>query len=180
MIGRSFIVSAAVLTLLALEAAPAQAQHPQTRQGFWFTGGLGYGSLGCENCDGREGSISGGLAIGGTLNQKWLLGVGTNGWTKSENGATLTVGTLAALVRFYPSATGGFFITGGLGIGSIHAELSGLGGDTETGAGALLGVGYDIRVSQNVSLTPFWNGFATSTSNADANVGQLGLGVTVH
>jgi hypothetical protein len=43
-----------------------------------------------------------------------------------------------------------------------------------------VGLGYDIRVGQNVSLTPYWNGFAASTSNADANVGQIGLGVTVH
>ena len=28
------------------QAASAQG-HPQTRQGFWFNGGLGYGSLGC-------------------------------------------------------------------------------------------------------------------------------------
>jgi hypothetical protein len=44
----------------------------------------------------------------------------------------------------------------------------------------LVGLGYDIRVGQNVSLTPYWNGFAMSSSNTDANVGQLGLGVTVH
>jgi len=174
------LAAAAVLALLALtpEAASAQAGH--ARQGFWFNGGLGYGSLGCQDCSGREGALSGGLALGGTLSQKLLLGVGTNGWTKSENGATLTVGTLTALARFYPSATGGFFLLGGLGIGSIHAEIADFGSDTETGVGALVGLGYDIRVGPNVSLTPYWNGFAASTSNADANVGQLGLGVTVH
>jgi hypothetical protein len=31
-----------------------------------------------------------------------------------------------------------------------------------------------------VSLTPYWNGFAMSSSNTDANVGQVGLGITVH
>jgi hypothetical protein len=30
-----------------------------------------------------------------------------------------------------------------------------------------------------VSLTPFWNGIAVRTSNTDANVGQLGLSLTV-
>jgi len=174
------MVLVAVVTLgMALpSAASAQADH--TRQGFWFNGGLGYGSLGCEDCGSREGAVSGGLAIGGSLSQKVLLGAGTNGWSKSENGGTVTVGTLTALIRFYPSATGGFFLLGGLGLGSIHAEASGFGGDTETGVGALVGLGYDFRVGKNVSLTPYWNGFAASTSNADANVGQLGLGVTVH
>jgi hypothetical protein len=167
------------LAAVAPQAASAQG-HPETRQGFWFNGGLGYGSLGCQDCGSREGSLSGGLAIGGTLSQKLLLGVGTNGWTKSEDGATLTVGTLTALMRFYPSATGGFFLLGGVGLGQVHAEVSGFGSGSETGVGALLGLGYDFRVGNNVSLTPFWNGFAMSSSETDANVGQLGLGVTVH
>lgn len=158
----------------------ASAQHKQTRDGFWFNLGLGYGSLGCQNCGSREGSVSGGLALGGTLSQKVVIGAGTNGWTKSEGGATLTVSTLTALIRFYPSATGGFFLLGGLGVGQIHVSVSGLGSDSETGAAALLGLGYDVRVGNNVSITPFWNGFATNTTNSDANVGQIGVGVTIH
>jgi len=41
-------------------------------------------------------------------------------------------------------------------------------------------VGWDIRVGRNVSLTPFWNGFAMANDIADANVGQIGIGVTIH
>lgn len=93
---------------------------------------------------------------------------------------TLTAGTLDARVRFYPSATGGFFLTGGLGLGSISADIDGFGSDSEVGVGLLLGLGLDIRVGTNVSLTPFWNGFAVRTSNSNANVGQIGLGVTLH
>ena len=29
------------------------AQRPQTRQGFWFNGGLGWGSAGCDGCGRR-------------------------------------------------------------------------------------------------------------------------------
>jgi hypothetical protein len=162
------------------EVARVTPANRQLRRGFWFSGGLGYGSLGCDDCDGREGGLSGGIQIGGSVSQKVLLGAATTGWTKNEGGTTLTIGTLVALIRFYPSATGGFFLIGGLGVGSIHAEIDGFGSDTETGGGALLGLGYDIRVGDNVSLTPFWNGFAARTSNADANVGQLGLSVTLH
>ncbi len=176
----SRLVLAAIVALSVSVTGSASAQNSQTRQGFWFNGGLGYGSLGCQDCSGREGALSGGLALGGALSQKVLLGAGVNGWSKSEDGATLSVGTLTALIRFYPSATGGFFLLGGLGLGSIRAELDGFGSDTETGAGALIGLGYDFRVGQNVSLTPYWNGFAATTSNVDANVGQIGLGVTVH
>lgn len=177
---RSVMTVVAGLALVAIAAAPASAQHPQVRQGFWFSGGFGYGSLGCDNCDGRTGGFSGGLSLGGTLSPHWLLGVGTTGWYRSEDGASLSVGTLDARARFYTSADGGFFLTGGLGIGSISASADGFGSDSETGAAAVLGLGYDFRVGDNLSLTPFWNGFAVSTSNADANVGQLGLSLTVH
>lgn len=172
------LLGGALMSTIA--AAPALAQHPQTRSGFWFNGGLGYGSLGCDGCDGREGGLSGGISLGGTLSQKVLIGVGTSGWTKEEFGSRLTVGTLDARIRFYTSSTGGFFLTGGVGIGSIHASVSGLGSATENGVGLLFGLGYDIRIGNNVSLTPYWNGYAVRSGDADANVGQLGLSITAH
>jgi hypothetical protein len=171
---------AAAPAVASAAAAPSRGENRHPRRGFWISGGLGYGSLGCDNCGGREGGLSGGLQLGGSLSQKVLLGGGTSGWTKDQGGATLSVGTLVALIRFYPSSTGGFFLLGGLGLGTIYAKVDGFGDDTETGGGALLGLGYDLRVGSNVSLTPFWNGFAVKTSNADANVGQIGLSVTVH
>jgi hypothetical protein len=180
---RALLRATSVVALILAATAPRSASAQdvaRTRDGFWLNAGMGYGSLGCQDCSSREGSWIGGLALGGSLSQKVLLGAGFNGWTKSESGATLTVGTLTALIRYYPSATGGFFLTGGLGLGSIRAELSGFGSDSETGVGALVGLGYDVRVGPNVSLTPYWNGFAMASSNTDANVGQIGLGVTVH
>ena len=170
----------ALVALLAISASGADAQHRQVRSGFWFNAGLGVGSLGCDGCADRVNAISGNLSLGGTISPRFLIGGGATGWVKSENGATLTVGTVDARVRFYPSATGGFFLTGGLGIGSVRASVSGFGSDSETGLGALVGLGYDIRVGQNLSITPYWNGFAVSSSNADANVGQIGLGITTH
>ena len=160
--------------------AAVDESNRHRRDGFWFNVGLGYGSLGCDGCGGREGGLSGGLQLGGTISQKVLLGGATTGWTRSEGGVTLTVGTLLALLRFYPSARGGFFLEGGLGLGTIHVSVDGFGSESETGAGALLGLGYDIRVGENVSLTPAWLGFAARTTNSDANVGQLSLGVTLH
>jgi hypothetical protein len=157
---------------------PSKGQH--SRRGFWLNGGLGYGSHGCDDCDGRQGAPSGGLGLGGTLSQKVLLGVGTTGWYKKEDGVTLHVGTLAAITRFYPSATGGFFLLGGLGVGGIHTEVEGFGSVNDRGFGAVVGLGYDARIGRNVSITPFWNGFAIRASDADANVAQIGLGLTLH
>jgi len=147
----------------------------QAREGFWFNAGLGSGSLGCDNCILRQNGLSGGLSLGTTLGDKWLLGVGTTGWAKDIDGETLTVGTLDTRVRFYPARSSGFFLTGGVGLGTFSFR-----NESEFGAGVILGVGWDIRVSRNVSLTPFYNGFAMRNSTTDANVGQLGLGVTIH
>src|SRR2546426_12484988 len=110
-------IALALAVITACLAGGAFAQHPQQpplRHGFWFNGGLGYGSLGCQNCGSREGALSGNLSLGGTLSQKVLLGVSTNGWTKSQSGSTLTVGTLTAAIRFYPAATGGLFLNRGV------------------------------------------------------------------
>ena len=172
----------ATLGLLGVFGLPAavDAQTPQTREGFWFNVGLGYGSLGCQDCGSREGGFSSGLALGGTLSRKVLLGAGTNSWFKEQNGATLTASTLTATVRFYPSATGGFFLQGGLGVGVVELNVAGLGSESETGGSAILGLGYDVRVARNVSLTPYWNGVAINNSTGDANFGQIGLGLTIH
>lgn len=175
------VAGAAVLLAGGTSVASAQdGDNKHERKGFWLNVGLGTGSLGCDDCDGRESALSGGFGIGGTLSQKVTIGLMTNGWTKEEFGASLTVGTAVVGVRFYPSAAGGFFLQGGLGLGSLDLGLAGFGSASETGTGAMLGVGYDFRIGRNVSLTPFYNGFAVKTDNADANVGQLGLGITVH
>jgi hypothetical protein len=107
-------VQSAITTPVPAMEAIGPSSAPQSlvrsrriRDGFWFNLGFGYGVLGCSDCNGTTGGFTGGLALGGTLSPRFLLGVGTTGWTKSESGVTLTVGTLDARLRFYPSATGG-------------------------------------------------------------------------
>lgn len=178
---RGLMVRSMVVLGIALLGMPQMsAAQEHERDGFWFSAGLGYGTLGCQDCAGREGGLSGNLGLGGTLSQKVLLGVATHGWTKSEQGVTLTAGTLTAAIRFYPSATGGFFLNGGLGVGLVELDVSGFGNTSETGFGAVVGLGYDIRVGSNVSLTPFLNGIGLTFSDGDANFGQTGLAITVH
>ena len=151
------------------------ALRPQVREGFWFNIGMGYGTAGCEDCFGRDSGLSGGLALGATLGDHVLLGVGTTGFAREIDGELFTIGTLDARVRVYPARRHGFFLNGGVGLGSAS-----YGSDYEFGLGMMLGMGWDIRVGRNVSLTPFWNGFAMANSNVDFNVGQIGLGVTIH
>lgn len=170
------------LCLAALVLAPsvASAQHSQKREGFWFNVGVASGSLGCNECGTRVSGSSGSLALGGTLNQQWLLGVFANGWTKSQYGATMSTEAFVLGVRFYPSAQGGFFLHGGIGSSRIDLSAYGFGSASVSGSSAQVGLGYDIRVADNVSLTPFLNSIAMSFAGGDANVTQLGIGITVH
>jgi hypothetical protein len=59
--------------------------------------------------------------------------------------------------------------------------VSGFGSETRSGTGAILGLGYDIRIGDHFSLTPFLNGVGISTTGGgDANFSQIGLGITTH
>ncbi len=176
---RSIAQVLAMACFLALgTAGRAWAQHPQTREGFWIGFGFGYGSLGfsCSGCSGTEGAPSGYLKLGGTLSPNLLIGGETDGWTKSVSGTTLTAGNASLALYYYPQATGGFFLRGGVGV----AELSG-GGSSETGFGFVTGVGYDVRVARNTSITPVANfNWGAPESGVKQHVFQIALGVTFH
>jgi outer membrane protein with beta-barrel domain len=169
--------------LTAVLATSAFAQHAQTREGFWVGGGLGYGSIGlsCNGCADvpREGGLSGYAKLGGTLRQNILLGVEMNGWTKSEGGGTVTMGNFSGAAYWYPMATQGLFIKAGGGYSNLSAD-DGTISASDGGFGWLAGVGYDIRVGRNLSMTPVANWFRGGFENGSANVLQFGLGVTSH
>jgi hypothetical protein len=145
----------ALLTVVL--ASTSFAQQAQTRDGFWIGAGLGYGSMGmsCEGCGDvdRVGAPSGYLKLGTTLRQNILLGVETNAWTKSELGIRLTMANISALDA---------------------------GGGGTNGFGILGGVGYDVRMSKNLSITPVANWFRGGFDGGSANVLQIGVGVTSH
>jgi hypothetical protein len=158
-------------------AAPAQSatQRPHTREGTWFSIGLGLGSIGCDGCDVRSNGVSGGLSVGSAITDRFMLGVGTTGYSRTIDGDLLTVGTVDGRIRFYFTNTGGGHLNFGMGLGTLSYA-----GETEVGLGLMFGLGWDFRIGRNVSITPFWNGFAMNNSNVDANVGQLGIGFTWH
>ncbi len=173
------LLAAAVLAIIATTSALSAQGKPQTRQGFWITAGIGGGSLGCDPCDSRETGGTAQIALGGTLSPRLQLGATSNAWSKTVDGVTVTQSALMALVKFYPSATGGFFVQGGLGVGQLKLGVSNL-SVTEDGTSAILGLGYDWRVGTNFSITPFLNGVAGSFDGDGANFNQIGISLTWH
>ena len=175
------------LVLLGLIAgallAPLAAQHPQRRQGFWITGGPSYGSLdlGCPGCEtDRESGLTLLLALGGTVRPNLLLGGEIEGWGKEIEGVDLTVGHASGVLYWYPRVTSGLFLKGGVGIASYSADAGPLGEEDDTGLGLHGGIGYDVRVGRNLSLTPAAGVFWADLDGGDANVIHVGVAVTGH
>jgi hypothetical protein len=146
---------------IVMFASTLWADHPQERQGFWIGFGGGYGSadVSCDACDngGREGSFTGFLKLGGTLNKRVLLGVEGNAWVKEQD--NLSLGSFTGTVTFYPQASSGFFLKGGVGVSYIDTAFREESPSTpaRTGWGVLAGIGYDLRVGRNISITPSVN-----------------------
>ena len=177
-------VIAGVLALATLgRAATAAAQEAQPRAGLWGGFGMGWGSMGfgCGNCGevDRTGSYSGYLKVGATLSPRLLLGGEFNGWRKSEDGVTVDMGNASAAVYWYPAVQSGLFVKGGAGYSRLSAHSGGASA-SENGLGLLAGVGYDLRVARNTSITPVFNYFWGGFESGNADVLQLGVGVTLH
>jgi hypothetical protein len=179
-----------VLALTSALSVPLAAQRGTERHhGLWFSGGLGYGSaiVTCGDCVGakREDGVSGFIAFGGTPNPQLLVGAQSVGWTKSEQGVSVTLGTLAFLAQWYPMREGNFFVKGGAGISGYHA--SGFGQtDDHYGFGMLGGIGYDLPVSAKLSITPVlsysagWLGTVDGLTGVHQNVLQAAVALTAH
>ena len=190
--GKTFRV-VTLLAVLSCAAAAAQAQYPQRRDGFWIGFGLGYGSanVSCDNC--ASGARTGGptvfLKLGGTPSRNLLIGASLNVWAHPTDSLTESMGNITASLFYYPMTKSGLFLSGGLGFSAYNLdsspEVNG------SGWGFTAGVGYDVRVGRNVSLTPVVNYTYGALGDFDVpgigtargwkqNVIDVGLGVTFH
>ena|SRR5437899_1283064 len=188
----------AATLLLAASPLAAQLSTPtprsNTREGFWIGAGLGAGDAGvdCQNCSSaRTTGWSGYLRLGGTLSPSILLGGEVNGWMYSDVGDAESLKFASGVLLWYPSRTGAFFLKVGLGAVRYAATA---GGNTieATAPSGSLGLGVDIRIARNVSVTPYvnglrtgsgsftYNGRALSGQDIKLNLVQIGVGLTRH
>lgn len=176
------------------QSAPAgPGVRANTHEGFWISIGLGAGSAGadCSICTNeRETGLSGYFRLGAAVTPQVLIGVETNGWTKSEGGLDQTISALSAVAYWYPVRNGPVFLRGGLGLMTFTAD-DGFDELTATGLALSVGAGYNFRTGRNFSLTPFINILVNGGADAkingssvgedfNTNVVQFGLGVMWH
>lgn len=181
-------------TLLCLSLSSAQLMGQESREnnrvGFWGGFGLGAGVLGCleSGCSHDEWGFSGNGRLGGTLSPSLRLAGGTNGYFKQLDvtdqvnaDADFTLGVVSAQALWYPSA-GDFFLLGGIGFAWAETSISSGSisvSDSETGAGFVLGFGYDLVLNRSgsLALTPFAN-WVITTIDPTLDFIQFGLGLT--
>ncbi len=150
---------AAILTVAGAWSASADP-YPQRREGFYLGLGLGGGS-GAASISGGGASISserlggavGSFRFGWALHPQLSLGVETNGWTRTENGAALSFSVATIGATYFPNPQQGIFLRAGVGGGSERfSATSGSVSATasQNGFGFTAGTGYEMR------LTPHW------------------------
>lgn len=160
MLSKSRAVLGAVVALtMAAGSAPAQERTGgHQHRGFWIGFGLGGGINAGEGLDGEKlGGGAGYLRLGGTPSQKVLLGFEGLGWGRDQDGVGIARGNGSFVVMFYPSTQGGAFLKGGIGSATIsRATTSGNSTTTtsESGFGVTGGLGWDVRLGNNIYLTP--------------------------
>ena len=189
-----FIVAAGIPTFAVLTpnqplaaqsgSEPSEQVNRHRRAGFWASFGWGRGSAkrGLDHCGqfcSAEGGVASYVCMGGTVSQKLLLGGEINGVTTTQNnGLESTVSGIGAFVAyFYPVENQGFFLKGGLGMAVYGRSTSSEG---ESGLGFTGGVGYDVRLARNFSLTPFGTLTRGSFEGFSTTVWQVGLGFSFH
>lgn len=187
------------LVLLAAAAGSAEAQKStagrNARQGFWIGFGLGVGSAAveCSTCSSdRFTGGSGYFRLGGTLSQSFLLGFEMNGWSHTEAGVEEAMALASLVAQWYPSRGGALYLKFGLG-GMAYVADDGTDELSAAGPAAIIGLGYEFRVTRNMSVTPFINSMASGNTevrlndqvvatNVDMslNLVQIGVGLTWH
>ncbi len=182
----------AVLVLAAIPAIAA-AEHPQTRQGFGisFGPGLGSGKVDCNSCS--FDSETGGSAyvrLGGHVRNDMFVGFESNVYGDTTAGIDTAAVFMAGTFMWYPNAERGFYVKGSLGLGVV-VQSDDVNDAAFAAPGVGLGLGYDIRVAGNFSITPYLNLIATGKGEVEVddvktgvkakfNLVQIGVGFTWH
>ncbi len=162
-------------------------RRSQRRQGFWLSAGLGAGSEAFDANDnlGWSDDRGGGLAylkLGGTVSQSLLLGAEFDAWGTRYRyeGYDRGLTTAMFIAQWYPAPRSDFWLRGGLGFARDYLNLDGGPSTHENGTVLAVGLGYDIRVARNISLTPMIDLQGQHYDSHDERLVNIGLGITFH
>ena len=188
----------ASIFLLLLAPALAGAQDTRhTRKGFGASFGIGGGNVGtvCDNCNAeRVGGVVAYLRLGGHVRPNVFLAGESSAWVNGDENVDESLGFVTFVTHWYPNTNGALYLRAGLGVSYYENVVNtAVGPDyyTSNSGTFTFGVGYDIRVGRNFSLTPFAHAFGTgegemlidnapSGARFSNNALKFGLGLTWH
>jgi hypothetical protein len=188
---------AAAVALALVGPSIAEAQRPQTRDGWWFSVGTGIAALGygCQGCDTLTPQPKGvgptvRMRLGGTFTTQLLLGLEAVVWMKSASDINSVAWMVGTVFYYYPHESGGFFFGGGLGHMGYSSD-DGTNRLLSNGFGLTAKVGRDYRIGPKISFTPVLSvaagGFgamrineALAGRNFNQTMIELGVGITIH
>ena len=157
----------ALLILMSLPKVAVAQKTPEGlvevraggRHGFWLGLGVGAGgesydlepSAGYSEVLYRP-TIS--LRLGGTVSQHLRLGAEVLSWINENGPATESLSSALLVAQFYPAASAGLYLKGGLGIGRNAVDFQDGYGTGDTGFAGLIGAGYELRLGRRIYLNP--------------------------
>lgn len=191
---RSGAVWLIAVALWLVAASPAAGQEPGPRRGFWWGVGFAYGAawVSCDICVGARGAgISASAVAGGTLSPTLRAGAELDGWMRRAEGVDEYLGTLSAVLYWYPKPAGGLYLKGGVGYVAFRID------DAEnvltsSGLGPAIGAGYEVMIGRRASVQPYLGVIVTlPTGQLEFNgerqadgvflgLVQLGIAITWH
>lgn len=184
----TFLCAAMLFVSAASLSAQDSERPPAEHRGVWLSGGLGGGSTNNDEggfvTDEDDGGPGAYFRLGGTVSPHIRLGGEVIGMTFDRDGADVTFTNATFTLIYDPARPGGFFTKGGIGFASVMTSLD-IGEGTFTtddeGFGVTLGVGYDIRIGNNLYLTPNFDILLqTYSDDRDASMALFTLGLGMY
>jgi hypothetical protein len=189
-----------VIMLTAVIVNSVEAQGSDHRRGFWVQGGVmaAGNRTDCSNCNdfAWDDGFAAFVRAGGTISPHVLLGAEVYGFRQTDGDVTETdIQGILAIAEWYPWLPLGGFVKVGIGVANLDLFVSTLdGGSTQsskTGMAISLGFGWDIRVTNGISITPVVNTYINAVGDLDVEplgtadnvlttLLTAGVGVTFH
>ncbi len=191
---------AGAIVLAAAIVSSAEAQGSEHRRGFWLQGGVMGASnrVDCTNC-GRfewDQGVAAFLRAGGTISPHVLLGAEAYGFRQTDGEVAETdIQGIMVITEWYPLLQLGGFLKVGIGAANVDVFVTTTDGATtqtsKTGLAISLGFGWDIRVTDGISITPVINTYINAVGDLDVEplgtaddvlttLLTAGVGVTFH
>ncbi len=162
-------------------ATPVAAQESTGREGLWGSFGVGGGwNLARNIADETKPGFAGYVRLGWAVDRHVLFGGEGMLWAREEANQVLTRGNVTLTGLYYPAASRGIFLKLSLGLSLVDffPTTDSTVVTTETGFGSNIALGYDLRISRSLFITPNVDFVYQRIENADNTMLLLTLGLT--